>query len=232
MTTLPFGGVRSSDCMPFFNILNSFDSYSQFTMNVGESALHILDLYITISNKCLKTSVYSKPTDAHLYLNAGSCHPRSQILGIPTGVALRLHRICSKDDDFKVKTEEYINYLIQCGHDENHVRNIFKEVSNLTRQEARKSKDKCDGNFCVLSVKYNPRAPDVKKIIKKHLAIIEDDVVAKEILPVTAIRVAYKRNANLKELLAPSTLIMRAKKMVQVGLSVRPNVVTLVGISW
>ena len=52
--------------------------------------------------------------------------------------------------------EEYIEYLIQCGHDGDHVRSIFKEVSNMTRQEARKSKAKRDGNFCVLSVKYNP----------------------------------------------------------------------------
>ena len=127
-------------------------------------------------------------------------------------MGLRLRRICSKDDDFRVKSEEYINYLIQCGHDENHVRNIFKEVFNLTRQEARKSKDKRDSNFCVLSVKYNPRAPDIRKIIKKHSAIIEDDVVAKEILPVTAIRVAYKRNANLNELLAPSNPYNESKQ--------------------
>ena len=55
--------------------------------------------------------IYSKPcTDAHLHLSAGSCHARPQILGIPKGVALRLRRICSQDDDFKVKSEEYIEY--------------------------------------------------------------------------------------------------------------------------
>ena len=99
------------------------------------------------------------------------------MLGIPKGVPLRLRRICSQDDDFKVKSEEYIEYLIQCGHDGDHVRSIFKEVSNMTRQEARKSKAKRDGNFCVLSVKYNPRAPDIKRIdVKKHLRIIDSDI--------------------------------------------------------
>ena len=44
--------------------------------------------------------MYSKPTDAHLYLNAESCHPRPHILGIPKGVGLRLRRICSQNDDF------------------------------------------------------------------------------------------------------------------------------------
>ena len=45
---------------------------------------------------------------------------------------------------------------------------------------------------------YNPRAPDIRKIIKKHLAIMR--YVAKEILRVH-INVV---NTNLKELLAPS----------------------------
>jgi hypothetical protein len=37
------------------------------------------------------------------YLNANSFHPKSQILGIAKVVALRLCRICSKDEDFKPK---------------------------------------------------------------------------------------------------------------------------------
>ena len=59
-------------------------------MDVGHNALHFLDLHITISNNRLETSVYSKPTDTHLDLNAGSCHPRTQTLSIPKGVVLRL----------------------------------------------------------------------------------------------------------------------------------------------
>ena len=46
----------------FFDILNSLDSYLQFTMDVGGNALHFLDLHITIFNNRLETSVYSKPT--------------------------------------------------------------------------------------------------------------------------------------------------------------------------
>ena len=72
----------------FFADLNSFDSHLKFTMDIGGSSLHILDLLITIDQNKLETPVYSKPTDAHLYLNADSCHPKSQIRGIAKGVAL------------------------------------------------------------------------------------------------------------------------------------------------
>ena len=85
-----------------------------------------------------------------------------------------------------------------------HVLEKFNEVSNLRRDEARTRRINSVGNHCVLSVKYNPRGPNIREIIKNHRSIIENDERAKEILPTNFIRVSYKRNANLKELLAPS----------------------------
>ena len=87
----------------FFHDLNTFDPHLQFTMDVGGRSLHFLNLLISIVNNRMETTVYSKPTDAHLYLNANSSHPKSQILGIAKGVALRLRRICSRDVDFGKK---------------------------------------------------------------------------------------------------------------------------------
>jgi hypothetical protein len=141
----------------FFNTLNSFDSYLQFTTEVGGSSLSFLDLFITIEEGRLETSVCSKPTDAHLYLNGNSCHPRSQILGIAKGVALRLRRICSKEQDFRAKSAEYANYLIECGHGKEHVLDKFREVGNISREDARKSKKKSNEGYCCLVTKYNPR---------------------------------------------------------------------------
>ena len=52
--------------------------------------------------------------------------------------------------------------------------------------------------------KYNPRAPDINRIFKQHLDIIEGDEKAFKVLPKGSIRAAFNRGANLKELLAPS----------------------------
>jgi hypothetical protein len=148
----------------FFITLNSFDKYLQFTMDMGGKSLHFLDLLITIKGNSLVTSVYSKPTDAHMYLDAESCHPRSQILGIAKGVSLRIRRICSEEEDFRNKSDEYANYLITCGHDEQHVPNKFAEVASMTRQEAGRSKKRFNRNLYIFSGKYNPRGPDIRKI--------------------------------------------------------------------
>ena len=152
----------------FFRDLNTFDTDLQFTMEIGGRSLHFLDLLITIVDNQLVTSVYSKPTDAHLYLNAKSSNPKSQILGIARGVALRLRRICSDEDDFRQNsTAEYYKYLIDCGHDREHVFKVFDEIGCMTRHEARKSKRQgTRDRTCVIVTKFNPRAPDIRKIIR------------------------------------------------------------------
>ena len=188
----------------FFKDLNTFDPHLQFTMDVGGRSLHFLDLLISIVNNRMETTVYSKPTDAHLYLNANSSHPKSQILGIAKGVALRLRRICSRDADFWEKSRIYMKYLTDCGHDSAHVNRAFEVVGAMTREEARTSRRKVRRNSCVFVTKFNPSAPDIRKFFRKHRSVLDSDEQAKKILPESAILVSYKRNANLKELLAPS----------------------------
>ena len=69
-------------------------------------------MLITIVNNKLETTIYSKPTDSHVYLTARSSHLKSQIRAIAKGVALRLKRVCSKDSDFHVKSKVYAQYLL------------------------------------------------------------------------------------------------------------------------
>lgn len=188
----------------FFGALNTFDPHLQFTMDMGGQKLHFLDLLIAIVDNKLVTSVYSKPTDTHVYLNAMSSHPKSQIRGIAKGVALRLRRICSEDSDFHAKSKIYAQYLIDCGHNSAYVNRVFEEVGAMTRAEARIFKPKAKRSQCVFVTKYNPRVRDIASIFREHRAIIDMDERASKILPKDSILVAYSRHANLKELLAPS----------------------------
>jgi hypothetical protein len=137
-------------------------------MEIGGSSLHFLDLSITIRDKKLETSVYSKPKDPHLYINAKSSHPKAQIVGIARGVALRLRRYVLMIMIFgkRVKNIDYSKYLTDCGHDSEHVLRVFDEIGNMTRQEARKSKRKIGARLCAFISKFNPCAPDIGKIFR------------------------------------------------------------------
>ena len=186
----------------FFHDLNTFDPHLQFTMDVGEHGLHFLDLLISIVNNRMETTVYSKPTDTHLYLNANSSHPKSQILGIAKGVALKLRPICSRDVDFWEKSRIYMKYPTDCGHDSAYVNRAFGVVGAMTREEARTSRRKVCRDSCVSVTKFNPRAPDIRKIFCKHCSVLDSDEQAKKILPEGAIFVLYKRNANSEEVIS------------------------------
>ena len=89
-----------------------------------------------IFRKKLTASMYSKRTDSHLYLQADSCHKKSSIKGIQKGVALRLCRICSSDNDYTAESKEYTKYLVNRGHDLKSVQHCFNNVGKTSQQKA------------------------------------------------------------------------------------------------
>ena len=86
------------------------DEKLKLTMEIGGSSIFFLEVKIYIQNNRLETTVYGKPTDSHLYLEAQSCHKKSSKISIMKGVAFRLRRICSTTEDFKIKSSEYMAY--------------------------------------------------------------------------------------------------------------------------
>ena len=50
----------------FSHLLNTFDFCLQFIMDIGGRSSHFLDLEIALLDNKLETSIYSKPTDAHI----------------------------------------------------------------------------------------------------------------------------------------------------------------------
>ena len=94
----------------YYYLYCTVERHLQFTMEMEGSCLHVIDLTITIKDNKLETSIYRKPTNSRLYLNARSSHPSAQIFGIARGVTLRLRRICSNEEDF----EERLLVTINC----------------------------------------------------------------------------------------------------------------------
>ena len=70
----------------FLTFLNSIDFNLQFTIEVCGNESRFLDLKLTLKDKKIHPTVYSKPTNSHLYLQADSCHHSPSILGIQKAV--------------------------------------------------------------------------------------------------------------------------------------------------
>ena len=80
------------------------------------------------------------------------------------------------------------------------VKRAFDEARKRPRNDIRNpSSTKNKETGVIFSTKYNPRGPNLKKIVRKHLNII-DTPQLKMIFP-NGISLVYKREDNIKELL-------------------------------
>ena len=187
----------------FLELLNSICPSIQFTMEIGGNILRYLDILITKVGNMLTTTVYSKPTDSHLYLHGTSCHPQSSKNGIPIGVATRLRRICSSDEEFAKQSTTYMAYLAAREHQPKVIKESFEKIRNKSREIIRqpKSNEFSKQRKAIFSHEYNPRGPDVRKIVSKHLPLIDNSNELSKIFPKGSIVTAYRRMKNLKELM-------------------------------
>ena len=125
---------------------------------------------------------------------------------VSQGTALRLRRICDTIEKYELRADKYKNYLLVRDYKPSLVDKQFKKIDQISREDARKSKPKTNQASKIKFVtKYNPKLPKIDGIIKKHISILQSDDALKTLFPKDCFNTIYKRNKNLKELIAPST---------------------------
>ena len=147
--------------------------------------------------------MYSKPTDSHLYLPFNSSHPSYCKQSVPYGVALRLKRNCSSQQVLNQRCVEYKQYLRNRGYPTYLIEKKFNKALNINRSDLLETKPKTKKNVIPLVLDYNPRMPDISKIIHQHLSLLNTSEL-RNIFPSKTIMPAFRRTKNLKDLLAPS----------------------------
>ena len=172
----------------------------KFTFEIGES-VPFLDTVVSLTDEgFLKTDLYSKKTDAHLYLRKDSCHPPSCTKGLIKGELLRARRICTKDQDFKISAQKMKSYFQERGFRGEEVDKKIEEVSKITRDEALEYK-KREENKCVPFVlTFHPRLRQLGSKLQKHFHLLQTSDRLKKAFP-EAPMVAFRRQQNLKDLL-------------------------------
>ena len=188
----------------FTDFINSLYPTIKFELVFSERELHVLDLTLYLVDGFIRTDVYSKPTDSHLYLPPSSCHPKHVFKAIPFGVATRLKRNCSDETFFAERTAEYKGYLLNQGYPSKLVNDQFSKASAIPRNDLLRTRAKEAKKLFPFVVTFNPNLPDVRNIIRKHLFILQSNPKLKELFPRGSVIPAFRRSKNLKELLAPS----------------------------
>ena len=130
-----------------------------------------------------------------------SATPISSLQGIAKGVATRIRRICSEEEDFVQTSQKYQKRLVDRGYNETFIENEFSQIAKLERKTvlARKTKSKREVTAWV--VDYNPRLPSLNKFIKKSLSKLYEDEKMRQCFPEGSLLFSHKKAPNLKQIL-------------------------------
>ncbi|XP_033122020.1 uncharacterized protein LOC117121033 [Anneissia japonica] len=84
----------------FETYINNIHPSIKFTLAMSRTEILFLDITTMLHNGDLSTTIYSKPTDNHKYLDYFSFHPMNLKRSIVYSQVLRLKRICSEPTDY------------------------------------------------------------------------------------------------------------------------------------
>ena len=108
------------ELVSFIMRLNQTHDTIKFTSDMSQSSVNFLDVQVHLDEQGnISISLYTKPTDAHMYLHYTSFHPNHYTSfhpnpppppppkkkAIPYSQALRLRHICSSMDSYWEATE-------------------------------------------------------------------------------------------------------------------------------
>ena len=171
----------------------------KFEISQPTKTINFLDVCITLNQQTLSTTVFSKPTDAHIYLNPKSCHPAHMIRNIPKSQFLRLRKICSDTSDYFKKSNEYLNFFIKQDYDGSKLKMLAKEMLAKTPDELLPQKNKRNQNEKTIMVTtWRPALKHQSKILQeKYHQHLEKDIYLKKVFPEKPI-IAFRKMKSIR----------------------------------
>ena len=181
-----------------FSKQKKMKSNISFEVNQSTVKANFLDVSVELKDGVLATTLYSKPTDAHLYLNKSSNHPQHVTKNLPKGQLIRIRRICSELSEYTRNSNIMCNALIKRGYSERYLQSMVKEVSRINREDLLqdKPKEKKDPNLIFVS-DWHPVLGNIPSILKRNFHIIENDSVLTKVFPSKPL-VAFRRPRTIR----------------------------------
>ena len=145
-------------------------------------------------------------TDRITYLMPQSCHPNHICTNIPYSLGYRLKRICSSQENFKLRLTELSDNLKSRGYCMKVIKNAFNRLNNISREQALvKVVNVKDTNRMVLAITYDPRLVSPSSTMRKHYEIAVKDPNFQANFPKIP-RIGFKRSRNIGEILIRAKL--------------------------
>ena len=118
----------------FINHLNTCHQSFKFTHEQSLTQVNFLDTTVRKDEHGkLYTTLYTKPTDAHMYLHYTSSDPTHCKTGLPYSQFLRVRRICSTEDDFDHHAKTMSVHFQKRGYPLDLINEARNKAKNLNR---------------------------------------------------------------------------------------------------
>ncbi len=177
---------------------NKMKSSMKFESNISSTEVNFLDVKVRFNNGILETDLYTKPTDAFLYLNSSSNHPKHVKSNIPKGQFIRIRRICSTKEDFFRNCRTLSSFFEKRGYQSKDLQRSVKEVANIPREKLLEDKIKVRKDPQMIFVcDWHPNMSQLPSIVRKHFHLLQNDHKSKDIFTSSPI-VAYRRPKTIK----------------------------------
>ena len=160
------------------------------------ASLAFLDIKLSIEGNGLCTSVHYKLTDSHSYLLYSSSHPSHVKNSIPYSQLLRLRRLCSKDSEFSLKSEEMCHFFDKRGYPASVVQAGHHRAQQIDRQSPLQTSQKENNNRIPFTLTFHPHNHAVKSIILKNFKLLQNDPDTGRIFSQPPL-ISFKRDKNI-----------------------------------
>ena len=182
------------------SILNNLHTDIKFTLQYSNTEQSFLDVLVKSLNGKIETDIYYKDTDSKQYLLFQSCHPRHTKINIPYNLACRLKTIVSEDNVLRKRMQELESFLVKQNYPVQIVDNGIQKAMSLDRNALRTVATKNRENVVPYVSTFNPRDPEMFKVIKENMPILHEDETMRNILSKYKIIKSKRQPYNLKRI--------------------------------
>ena len=110
-------------------------------------------------------------------------------------------RVLKREEEFENQSKKCMAFLVNREHPPKDIIKNFNEVKQISRQEARIKKIPSKEKKHRFFTEFNPNAPNISEILKKHDHLIRGHEKLNKIFPQQSFQVVNRRTKNLQELI-------------------------------
>ena len=196
--------------LAFYKRANELHDSISFTMERSYEEIPFLDVLVKLKDSTISTSLYTKPTDIHKYLDFNSCHPLSLKRSIVYSQGLRIKRICSDYDDFQYQLAIFVSHLLSSDYPLKLINKEIKKLFSCRRSELLEYKTKNHCSRIPMVFDYHPKVEILSRVLRNDYKILRDDGSLCNLFSQPPLH-AKRQTSNLSSILTSSSLPSESK---------------------